>query len=154
MRSDRITPNKTWQLIHDTPNCIKIQDGLRQQGMAGVIQAYENMFNPSQAIYTYRDKDNYHRITYKLIDQDGNLTDDLSPPTDDLLDILRQMFTQRMYDNIKLEYHRSIWDYYKNVVSVEMGEPVIVGDIVTQVRAQRKSNWISRMIVPPEYLFK
>jgi hypothetical protein len=103
MRSDSITPNKTWQLVHDTPNCIKIQDRLGNQGITGLIQAYENLFNPSQVVYTYRDKDYHHRITYQLIDSDGNLSDDLSPPSDDLLDILKQMFHVVSYSSFKLE---------------------------------------------------
>jgi hypothetical protein len=56
------------------------------------------------------------------------------------------MFIQRIHDNIKLEYHQSVWDYYKNVVSVEMAEPVIVGDIVTQVKAPRKPTAFERML--------
>ena len=146
MRSDRLTPNETWQLVHDAPNCIKIQNDLRNQGITGVIQAYENLFNPSQVIYTYRDQNRFHRITYKLIDSNGNLSDDLSPPSDDLLSILTQMFIQRIHDNIKLEYHQSVWDYYKNIVSVEMAEPVIIGDIVTQVKAPRKPSGLEKIL--------
>jgi hypothetical protein len=143
MRSDRITPNKTWKLIHDTPNCLIIQDRLRRQGITGLIQAYENQFNSRQIIYTYSDVDGYIRIVYQLVDSSGNLTDDLSPPSPDLLDILSQMFRIIKYKRFKLEYHQSVWDYYKGIVNVEMSAPVVTDDIVSQVTAPPRGKFFN-----------